>query len=110
MVVAGVMGEFAGMDVDDEVPQGADEIDVVADEDEGAFKLAERVHEGVNAGHVQVGGRLVHEQEVGRVEQELDEGEPAFFAAAEDVHLFEDVVAAKEEAAEEGADELFGDA
>ncbi len=54
-----------------------------------------------------MGGGLVEEKEVRRVEEELAEGEAAFFTAAEDGDGFEDIVAAEEEAAEEIADELF---
>src|ERR1043166_182013 len=82
----------------------------MADEDESALELIERVGEGVYAGHVEMRRGLVHEQQVGRVEQELDEGEAALLAAAENVHFLEDVVARKQKAAEECADELFGEA
>ena len=42
------------------------------------------VDERVDARHVEVRGRLVHEQQVGRVEQQLDQRQTAFLAAAED--------------------------
>ena len=38
----------------------------------------------VDARHVQVGGGLVHEQQVGRVEQQLHQRQPALLAAAQD--------------------------
>ena len=55
-------------------------------------------------------GRLVHQQEIRRIEQQFDQRQPAFFAAAEHADFFEDVVAAKQKAAEQRANELFGDA
>src|SRR5258708_28963385 len=49
-------------------------------------------------------------QEIGRVEQQLDEREAALLATAQDADALEDVIAAKQKAAEDGADELLGDA
>ena len=90
--------------------QGADEIDVVRDEDERARVLGQRSDEGVDGGDVEVGGRLVHEEQVRRVEQELHQREAGFFTAAQDLDLLEDVVAVEKEATEERPDEEFRDA
>src|SRR5258708_17816411 len=47
---------------------------------------------------------------IGRIEQQLDEREAALLATAQDADALEDVIAAKQKAAEDGADELLGDA
>ena len=73
-------------------------------------KLLQRVEQRVNARHVQMRRRLVHQQQVRRIEQQFHQREPAFFAAAQDADLFENVVAAKQKAAEQRADELLRDA
>jgi len=52
LITAGVVGELTGVNVDDVVGECADEIDVVADENQGALELIERVGKGVNARHV----------------------------------------------------------
>jgi hypothetical protein len=56
-----------------------------------------------------VGGGLVHQQEVRRIDQEAREVEAGFFAAGEDGDFFEDVVFAEEEAAEDHAGGLLGE-
>src|SRR5450432_4523882 len=89
------MRELAGVNVGDAAGECADKINVVADENECAFELFQRINERVNARHVEVRRRLVHEQQVRRVEQQFHEREPAFFTAAQHADLFEDVVAAK---------------
>ena len=109
VVVAGIGRQHAGVDVEHLGGDGADEIDVVADEDERADELAERGHQRVDAGDVEVGRRLVHQQQVGRVEQQLHQGEPRLLAAAQHGDLLEDVVVAEEEAAEQRTDVELGD-
>ena len=104
------MGQPASVDVDDMIRQRADEIDVVADEDEGAFELVERVGQRIDARQVQVRGRLVHEQQVRRVQEQFHQRQAALLAAAQHLDLLEHIVAAKEETAEQGADELLGQA
>src|ERR1043166_293009 len=103
------MREPAGVDMHDMVGQRPDEINVVADEDERALELIERVEQGVNARHVWMGGWLVHEQQVRRIEEQFHQREPAFLAAAQHTHALEHVVAAEKKTAEQRADELFGD-
>lgn len=61
--------------------EGADEVDVVGDEDEGAFVGFEGVDEGVDGEDVEVGGGLVHEEEVGGIDEEFDEVEAGFFSS-----------------------------
>ena len=104
------MRELAGVDVDDLVRQRADEIDIVADENKRALELIQREQQRVNARHVEVRGRFIHEQQVGRIQQQLHQREPAFFSTAQHADFLEHVVAAEQETAEQGADELLGDA
>ena len=80
---------------------------VVADEDERSLVLLERADEGVDGPDIQVRGRLVHEQEIWRIEQQLDERKARFFSAAEDRDWLEYVVAPKEERAENRPGDLF---
>ena len=78
-------------------------MDVVGDEDEGAFEALEGADEAFDAPDVKVGGGLVHEEEVGRVHEKFDEVEAALLTPGEDFALFVDVLAAEEEGAEDGA-------
>ncbi len=82
---------------------------VVADENERAFVLTERADEGVDRADIEMGRRLVHEEEVGRIKEQLDQGETRFFTAAEHADRLENVVAAKEKRAEHGPRSLFRD-
>ena len=75
---------------------------------ERALVLLQRVDQRVDARHVEVRRRLVHEQQVGRIEQQLDQAEARFFAAREDADFLEGVVALEEERAENGARGHFG--
>ena len=56
-----------------------------------------------------MGRRLVHEEEVGRVDEEFDEVEPALFAAAEDFGFLVDVVFSEKEGAENAAGVVFAE-
>ena len=53
---------------------------------------------------------MLSPQEIRRSQQQLHQGEAAFFAAAQDADRLEDVVAPEQEGSEQGADRLFGDA
>src|SRR4051812_18742774 len=101
------MRELSGIDVNNLVRQRADEINVVADEDERALELVQRIKQRINAIHVEVRRRLVHEQKIWRIKQEFHEREPAFLAAAQHTDLFEHVIADKKKTAEQCADELL---
>ena len=103
MVIAGVRRELAGVDVQDAGRDRADEMDVVADENERPFVLFERADQGIDRADIEVRRRLIHEQQIGRMEQQLDEREPRFLAAAQDADRFENVVAAKKKRAENRA-------
>src|SRR6266568_7667059 len=102
------MREPASGDVHDVIGQRADEIDIVADESEGALELVEGVGQRVNARQIQMGGRLIHQQQVGWIQQQLHQSQTAFFTPAQDVDFLEHVIAAKQEAAQQCADELLG--
>ena len=108
-VVAGVVGELAAVDVEDVFREGLDEVNVVRDEDQGAFVGAQGHDERVDRLDVEVRGGLVHEQQVGRADEEAGEGEAGFLSAGKDGDGFVDVVFAEEEGAEDGAGLLFGE-
>ena len=82
----------------------------MADEDERALVGVERGDERVGARDIEVCARLVHEQQIGRGEEEFREGEARFFAAAEDGDFLVHIVLAEEERAEERARGLLGEA
>ena len=52
--------------MEDGCGEGTDEMDVVADENQRAFIGLERGDKGVDAGHVEVGGRFVEEEQIRR--------------------------------------------
>ena len=68
----------------------ADEMDIVADENERPLVLLQRADQRVDAADVEVGRRLVHEQQVRRIEQQLDQRQPRLLSAAEHGHRLED--------------------
>jgi hypothetical protein len=109
VVVAGVGRQPARVHVQDVLRQGADEVHVVADEDERPVVRLERAHEGVDRGDVEVRRRLVHQEEVRRLDEEAREREARLLAAGEDGHLLVDVVLAEEEGAEDRAALLLGE-
>jgi hypothetical protein len=109
VVVAGVGGEPAAVHMQDCLRERADEIHVVADEEQRALVVLEGVDERVDRGDVEVRRRLVHQQQVGRVDEEAGEREAGLLAAGEDGGLCEDVVLAEEEGAEHGAGLLLGE-
>ncbi len=82
IVSAGVAGDFPVFDVEHFGGEFSDEVHVVRDEDEGAFVLFEGEDEGFDGDDVEVGGWFVHQQQVGRIDEELDEVEARFFATA----------------------------
>ena len=82
---------------------------VMADEDEGAFKLLQGQDEAFDGPDVQVGRRLVHEQQVRRIDEELHEVQAALFTTGEHLALLVHVLALEEEAAEDAAGLVFTD-
>src|SRR6266850_2451699 len=71
LVIARVVRQLTDADAHDVVGQNADEIDVVADENERAFVTVQSGGERVDARNVEMRGRLVHQDQVGRIEEEL---------------------------------------
>ncbi len=69
------------------------------DEHDGAAVLDERGGERALGDDVEVVGRLVENQQVGRVEQDLGQRQPRLFAARQNANLLIDVVALKAESA-----------
>src|SRR5436190_24318717 len=104
------MSEPAGIYMHDVIRQCPDEIDIVADEDQRACELIEGESKSINARHVEVCGRFVHQEEIGRIKQKFHQRQAALLTATEHADLFENVVAAEKETAQQRADKLFGDA
>src|SRR5680860_1237129 len=71
-------------DLDDGVGNGTDEMAVVGDQHDRARILHHGVLQDVTAGDVQVVGRLVDAQQVGRVGEHLGQREPALLPSRED--------------------------
>ena len=92
MIVPRVFGQTAGIDVNDAIAKSADEVNVVADEDQGSFVLLKRFHQGIDTRHIEVSSRFVHQQEVGRIKQDLNKRKTALFTTAENRDFFEDIV------------------
>ena len=70
---------------------------------ERAFVTLQREHERFDRVNVEMRGGLVHEQQVWRIDEKLDQIEPALFAAAQNGGLLENVVLAEQERAENAA-------
>src|SRR6266446_1262457 len=104
------MGELASINIHHVIRQSADEIDIVADEDQRACEFVERKSQGIDARYVQVRGRFVHQEEIRRIKQKFHQCEAALLTSTEHAHLFENVVSTEKETAQQRADELFGDA
>ena len=109
VVAAGIRGDAARVDMEDFGGEFTDEMDVVADEDERAFVAAEGEDEGFDRMDIEVGGGLIHEEEVGGIDEELDEIEAGFFSTGKDLGFFVDFVFAKEEGAENASGFIFGE-
>ena len=86
---------------------GTDEVNIVTDKNERSFVLVEGCNQGVDRADIQMGGGLIHQEKVGWVEEEFDEGESGFFPSAEDSHRFEDIVSAKKKGTENGSGGLL---
>jgi len=54
-----------------------------------------------------MGRGFVHQEKIGWIEEEFDEGEAGFFPSAEDAHCFEDIVPAKKKGTENGSGGLL---
>ena len=82
-----------------------DEVPVVRDEDQRAPEVRERVEQHVLRVEIEMVGRLVEEQRVRRSQQHAGDGEPRPLAAGQHAGLLVDVVARKQEPAEDIADD-----
>ena len=109
-VVARVLRQAAGVHVQDRLGDLADEVHVVADEVERAFIGLQGGDERVDRHDVEVRRRLVHEQEVRRVDQQLHQREAGFLATGKHRDLLMHVVLAEEERAQHAAGLLFREA
>src|SRR5688572_178754 len=78
VVGTGVLRDLAGVHVQNFGGEFADEVNVVGNEDEGSFVALERKGQRLDSVDVQVSGGLVHEEEVRRIDEKLDEVQPAF--------------------------------
>ena len=94
-------------DFDNGGGDSADEFDIVAYQADGAVIGGKGFFQSLTPLKVEVSGGFVEEEEIGWVEEEAEEGEADFLAAAEDATLFGDVVGGEAEAAELGADDTF---
>ncbi len=83
--------------------QGVDEVAVVGDEDQRPLIAAQGVEQHLLGLQVEVVGRFVEEQQVGRAQQQDGQGQAVALAAGEDADLLVHVVAVKEEGAEQVA-------
>ena len=81
-----------------------EEIPVVGRHHERAGVVGQGLLEGLPGEDVEVVGRLVEDQEVRFLQNELGQCQAPLLAPAQQVHLLEDVVSAEEEPAEEVAD------
>ena len=89
--------------VDDLGRDGADQVLVVGDEDDGAVELLEGTLEDVDRVDIEMVGRLVEqEQRVGR-DEHLRQREAGALAAGEHRDALVDIVAVEEERAEQAA-------
>ena len=102
-VGARVHDRLAVTDLDDLRRQLLDEIPIVRDEDQRPAVVLERVEEDVLRIEVEVVGRLVEQQRVRRPQQHARDGEPRALAAGQHAGLLVDVVAGKQEPAEDVA-------
>ena len=72
-------------DLDDARGERGDELAVVRDEDQRAGVLLQRGVERLDGFHVEVVGRLVHQQHVGLLQDQLAEQHAALLAAGDDL-------------------------
>src|SRR6478736_1191426 len=96
IVTTRVRRDLPGVHVQNLRRKFADEMHIVGDEDKRAFIAFERQRERFHREDVQMRRRFIHQQQVRRVHQELDEIEPALFATAQYRRLLEDVVFAEQ--------------
>ena len=101
-------GGWAALEVPDAGGDLVDEVEVVGDEEDGAFVLLQREVEGVDGFEVEMVGRLVEDEDVGLLQHELAEEQAGGFAAGERVGHLHALFAAEEHLAEDAADVFLG--
>ena len=89
------------------VGEFADEMDVVRDEDESSLIGLQREHEGLHGEDVQVGGGLIHQKKVGRVDEKLDEVQSRLLATAENGCFFVDIILSEKKGTQNAASFVF---
>src|SRR5205085_84774 len=99
--------QFPGVDVQDRLGHGANKINVVADENQRAFVLRERADKRIDAADIEVRRRLIHQEQVRRIQQQPNEGKACLFSAAQDRRRLKNIVAAKKKGAENSPRDLF---
>ena len=103
IVIACVVVGGAGLDLNGALGDRADKVHVVADEDNRAGVTLQRADQCIDTRHVEVGGRLVEQQQIGGREQQLNQREAALFPSAKYFDRLEHVFAAKQERTEDAA-------
>lgn len=103
VVAAGVGVYLSSVDVEDAVGEFAKKVDVVGDEDQCALVGFKREDEGFHGEDVEVRRGLVHEEEVGGIDEKLYKVEAGFLSAAENGCLFVDVVTFEQERTKDAA-------
>src|SRR5437660_5868616 len=107
--MAGVEGQFTTRAVrtcgyvQNACSDGADEMNVVTDKDERPVILLERADQRVDRADIEMGRRLVHQEQVRGIEKQPDQRQSRFFAAAQNGHGLENIVTAKQKRAENSA-------
>ncbi len=95
----GGMTIFQHQDLVDEL---VEEMAVMRDDDDRPVILAHGLLEDFLGGHVKMVGRLIHDQQVGRGNDHLGQGQSAFFAAGKHRHLFIDIIALEKKGGQQG--------
>jgi hypothetical protein len=86
-VVAFVRVALAAVDLEDPLRDVVEEVPVVRDGDHGAGVLLQVLLEPLHTLGIEMVGRLVEQQEIRLLEQQLAQGDPALLAAGQDGHV-----------------------
>nr|GEZ90996.1 hypothetical protein [Tanacetum cinerariifolium] len=107
VVSAAEVGHAAWAQLDDARGQGRHELAVVADEDQRARVVLQRQVQRLDRLHVQVVGRLVHDQHVRLLQDQLAEQHAALLTTGDDLDRLEDLVVGEQHAAQGATDDLL---
>ncbi len=77
-------------------------MDVVGNEYQGAFVAFQRGNEGVDREDIKVGGRLIHEQQVRRIDEEFHQVQTRLLATGKNGDALFHIGAAEQERPENG--------